>query len=134
MTVLLLCNIIYTEGKRNWNTLSSFTEKNQKNGDSPVEEFIDSLDVKHQAKALRVISLLKAYGNTLREPYSKPLIDGIFELRTSLGSDTMRILYFFSGGKIVVLTNSFVKKTQKTPRGEIETARKYKEDWIERRK
>lgn len=32
----------------------------KENGDSPVEEFIDSLDVKHQAKALRVISLLKA--------------------------------------------------------------------------
>ena len=46
----------------------------KENGDSPVEEFIDSLDVKHQAKALRVISLLKAYGNTLREPYSKPLM------------------------------------------------------------
>ena len=105
----------------------------KENGDSPVEEFIDSLGIKHQAKVLRVINLLKAYGSTLREPYSKPLSDGIFELRTSLGSDTMRILYFFSEGKIIVLTNGFVKKTQKTPRGEIEIAKNYKEDWIRRK-
>ena len=55
----------------------------KENGECPVELFIDSLDMKLQAKALRVINMLKAYGNTLREPYSKPRKGGIFELRTS---------------------------------------------------
>lgn len=106
----------------------------KENGECPVELFIDSLDMKLQAKALRVINMLKAYGNTLREPYSKPLKGGIFELRTSFGSDTIRLLYFFSDGHLVVLTNGFAKKTQKTPPGEIEMALRYKADWIRRKK
>lgn len=105
----------------------------KKDGESPVEVFLDSLDKKMRAKAVRAISLLKIYGNNLREPYSKSLRDGIFELRVSLGSDIVRILYFFSDGRIVVLTNGFVKKTQKTPSNEIETALRYRSDWLVRR-
>ena len=105
----------------------------KENGECPVEIFIDSLDIKLQAKVLRAMNMLKTYGNTLREPYSKLLRDGIFELRTSFGSDTVRLLYFFSSGRIIVLTNGFVKKTQKTPRSEIEMALKYKADWNRRR-
>lgn len=106
----------------------------KENGECPVELFIDSLEMKLQAKVLRAINMLKTCGNTLREPYSKPLKDGIFELRTSFGSDTVRVLYFFSEGRLVVLTNGFVKKTQKTPQKEIETALRYKADWIRRKK
>lgn len=64
-------------------------------GESPIECFLESLDMKMRTKALRVISMLKTYGNALREPYSKPLKEGIFELRVSLGSDIIRLLYFF---------------------------------------
>lgn len=103
-------------------------------GESPVEHFLDSLDMKMRAKVLRAISMLSAYGNTLRDPYSKPLRDGIFELRVSLGSDIIRMLYFFAEGRLVILTNGFIKKTQKTPPGEIEIALKYKADWLKRRK
>ena len=102
-------------------------------GESPIECFLESLDMKMRTKALRVISMLKTYGNALREPYSKPLKEGIFELRVSLGSDIIRLLYFFSGGRLVILTNGFVKKTQKTPVKEIETALKYKADWLRRK-
>ena len=102
-------------------------------GESPIECFLESLDMKMRAKALRAISMLKTYGNVLREPYSKPLKEGIFELRVSLGSDIIRLLYFFSGGRLVILTNGFVKKTQKTPVKEIETALKYKADWLRRK-
>ena len=105
----------------------------KENGESPVERFLDSLNVRMRAKALRAISMLSAYGNTLREPYSKPLRDGIFELRISLGSDIIRMLYFFAEGHLVILTNGFVKKTHKIPPGEIETALKYKADWLKRR-
>ena len=85
-------------------------------------------------KALRAIKLLADFGNTLREPDSKPIGDGIFELRAKLGTDIVRILYFFCEGQAVVLTNGFVKKTQKTPDNQIRQARIYRADYLERRK
>ena len=68
----------------------------------------------------------------LREPYSKPLENGILELRTKQGSDITRVLYFFIVGKKVVLTNGFVKKSQKTPKIEKKLAKTYKADYERR--
>ena len=78
----------------------------------------------------RTIETLQNNGNDLREPYSKYIDDGIFELRAKVGSDISRVLYFFFTGKRVVLTNGFVKKTQKTPAKEIELAKKYRKDFL----
>lgn len=85
-----------------------------------------------RAKLLKSIELLGDYGNSLREPYSKYLNDGIFELRIKQANDISRILYFFVVGKKIILTNAFIKKTQKTPKSEIEMAKKYRTDFIER--
>ena len=68
----------------------------------------------------------------MREPESKVLEDGILELRAKVGSDISRVLYFFMVGRKVVLTNGFVKKTQKIPREEIERAKKYIADYLSR--
>ena len=54
-------------------------------GTEPVKKFLDSLDVKMRAKMLRTVLLLAENGTQLREPYSKPLDDGIFELSARLG-------------------------------------------------
>lgn len=104
------------------------------NGEIPVIEFLDSLPLKLNAKALRDIDLLSEYGNTLREPYSKHIKEGIFELRTKFGSDITRIFYFFYVKEKIVLTNGFIKKTQKTPEKEIEKALIYKKDYDRRNK
>lgn len=104
----------------------------KENNDCPVEEFLDSLDSKMGAKVLGYISLLAQNGPLLRAPYSKHLDDGIFELRTQQGTDITRVLYFFFAGKNIVLTNGFVKKTQKTPPGEIALAKKYRADYLKR--
>lgn len=103
-----------------------------KDGRCPVQEFLDSLEPKLLAKTLRTIDLLEMNGPLLREPYSKPLENGIFELRSKQGSDITRVLYFFIIGKKAVLTNGFVKKTQKTPNEEKELAKKYKADYERR--
>lgn len=66
--------------------------------------------------SINTLDLLEMNGPLLREPYSKPLENGIFELRTKQGSDITRVLYFFIIGKKAVLTNGFVKKSQKTPK------------------
>lgn len=65
-------------------------------GRCPVQELLDSLEPKLLAKTLRTIDLLEMNGPLLREPYSKPLENGIFELRTKQGSDITRVLYFFN--------------------------------------
>lgn len=101
-------------------------------GSTPVREFLDSLEPKMKAKVLRTIDLLEQNGPALRLPYSRSLRDGIFELRTKQGSDITRVLYFFFIGEKAVLTNGFVKKTQKTPQSLIDLARKYKADYERR--
>ena len=84
-----------------------------------------------RAKALLMVALLKEHGANLRLPYSEQLEDGIFELRAKQGSNITRLLYFFFVGKNAVLTNGFVKKTQKTPRGQIDKAKEYRSDYLE---
>lgn len=102
-------------------------------GTCPVREFLDSLDEKMLAKLLGTISLLETNGTQLREPYSKPLGDGIFELRAKQSNNITRVLYFFVVGRQVILTNGFVKKTQKTPPEEIALAQKYRADYLHRK-
>ena len=101
-------------------------------GTEPAKDFILSLDKKMRAKMLRTISLLAGNGPDLREPCSKPLGDGIFELRAKVGSDISRVLYFFIVGRRVILTNGFIKKTQKTPPAELERAKRYRADYLGR--
>ena len=85
-----------------------FYEK--ENGDCPVEE----------------------KGNQLREPYSKLIDDGIFEIRCKVGNNITRLLYFFYYKGKIILTNGFVKKTQKTPLEEIKVAKARRTDYKRR--
>lgn len=98
-------------------------------GSRPAEEFILSQDVKMRTKLFLLLEFLEEQGPALREPYSKSLGDGIFELRAKQGSDISRVLYFFVVGRKIILTNGFVKKTQKTPVREIERAKRYRTDY-----
>ena len=83
-------------------------------------------------KMYGLIGILEERGNMLREPYSKYIEDGIFELRVKVGTDISRVLYFFYVGKKIILTNGFIKKTQKTPKKEIEKAKAYRENYLKR--
>ena len=102
-------------------------------GDQPARQFLLSLNVKMRAKMASMISLLQKNGYELREPYSKSLSEGIFELRAKVGSDITRVLYFFYVDRHIVLTNGFIKKTQKTPLREIKIAKKYRRDYLQRK-
>lgn len=107
-----------------------FYEK--ENGDVPVQDFLLSLDNKMRAKMVRAIALLEEKGTRIREPISKPLDDGIFELRAQISTDISRVLYFFVIGKHAILTHGFIKKTQKTPKSEIERAKRYRSNYLKR--
>ncbi len=102
-------------------------------GRLPVVDFLSGIkDDKLLAKIYRDIKLLEVSGNLLREPYSKALNNGLFELRTKQGTNISRIIYFFIVGNNIVLTNGFIKKTQKTPTSEIEKALEYRKDFLKR--
>ena len=66
------------------------------------------------------------------ETYLKHLenTDGLYEIRIQLGSDTFRIFCFFDQGQLVVVANGFQKKSQKTPRKELDRALKIKEEYF----
>ena len=103
-------------------------------GTKPAKAFVLGLEPKMKVKMFRTIDMLEKNGIELREPYSKHLEDGIFELRAQVGSDISRVLYFFIVGRKVILTNGFIKKTQKTPPDEIKRAKDYRTLYLERLK
>ena len=72
----------------------------------------------------------------LPETYFKHLegTDGLYEIRVQTGSDIFRIFCFFNQGQLVVVTSGFQKKTQKTPKQEIEKAIKIKEEYFNEKK
>lgn len=100
--------------------------------DKPMEDFLDSLDPKMRAKLVGILQILQEKGNSLREPYTKRLDDGIFEIRAKVGSNRSRTLFFFMVGRQIILTNGFIKKSQKTPSREIEIAKERRADYLER--
>ncbi|MDO5396525.1 MAG: type II toxin-antitoxin system RelE/ParE family toxin [bacterium] len=106
------------------------------NGEIPVLEFLLSLNPKMRAKAFSEIELLEKHGTNLREPYAKTIkgekYKGLFELRIKFSSDISRIFYFTFKDNKFVLLNGFTKKSNKTPKTELERAVKYKKDYESR--
>lgn len=102
-------------------------------GDKPALYFIKAQEAKMRAKIYKTLSMLEERGNELRMPHSEHLSEGIFQIRAQVGSDISRVLYFFVVGKKIIVTNGFIKKTQETPPTEIELAKKYRADYLNRR-
>lgn len=102
-------------------------------GGCPTAKFLDSLDIKMRAKCLRLLALLEHNGNDLKEPYSKAIGNGLYELRVKQGNNITRFLYFYSTEHRIIVTNGFVKKSQKIPKREITLANKYREEYLMRK-
>lgn len=104
------------------------------NNNSPVEAFLDSLTGKQAQKVLWVLQLIEELDVVPRQ-YFKKLVDseGIWEVRIQFGNDIFRLLGFDSGA-LLILTNGFAKKTQKTPPQEIALAIRRREEYLARRK
>jgi len=94
------------------------------------QTFFKKQSKKVKAKIVWTFDLVEAL-QRVPETYLKHLenTDGLYEIRVQLGSDIFRIFCFFDEGQLVVLANGFQKKTQKTPKQEIETALKIKEEY-----
>lgn len=92
-------------------------------GETPVNEFILSLELKAQSKIYNALELLKSFGVVVvGSPHIKKLTGTqLWELRI-LGSDSLRILYIAITGKTFLLLHGFKKKKDKTPPKEIRIA------------
>jgi len=97
---------------------------------NPVMEFILQRSPKEQAKILREIDLLEEFGFTLGLPYVKKVVNtGLWELRIRHGSNIYRMFYVEICNKFLLL-HGFQKKTDKTPKKEINVALKRLEEYL----
>ena len=94
------------------------------------EKFFIEQSSKVRAKILWTIELIEEL-EKVPEIYLKHIksTDGLYEIRIKLASNIYRIFCFFDQGKLIILTTGFQKKTQKTPKKEIERALKIKEEY-----
>jgi len=101
----------------------------------PVEEFLDSLTGNQADKVTWTLSLVEEL-QIVPKQYFKKLTgtDDIWEVRNELGNDIFRLLGFFESSNLVILTNGFAKKTQKTPTNEIVIAVERKKDYLNRKR
>ncbi len=91
------------------------------NGRIPLVDWLDLLPAKARAKCLNYMRLLATSGHELRRPAADIVRDGVYELRPSHRSVQYRILYFFHGRDVVVLSHGIIK-SRKVPDAEIERA------------
>lgn len=104
-------------------------------GKSPVEEFLDNLTAKQAKKVVWVLNMVEEHINVPSKYFKKMVnTDNLWEVRVNLGSNIFRILCFFDGSEIIILTHAFQKKTQKTPRQPIKIAEKRMKDYFKRKK
>lgn len=94
------------------------------------QDFFDKQTTKVKSKIVWTFELIEDL-QRVPETYLKHLenTDGLYEIRVQVASDIFRIFCFFDEGQLVVVANSFQKKTQKTPKKEIEMALKIKKEY-----
>ncbi len=102
-------------------------------GKCPVKDHLDSLTDNQITKIAWVLKLIREL-NKVPSKYFKKLIntEDIWEIRVGVGKNTFRLLGFFHVRELIILTNSFQKKSQKTPLKEIRLAEKRKKDFLSR--
>lgn len=98
------------------------------------KDYFDKFFVKQRQKVKdKIIWTFELIENLQRVPelYLKHIenTEGLYEIRVQMGSDIYRIFCFFDQGQLVVITNGFQKKTQKTPKQEIEMALRIKGEY-----
>lgn len=88
-----------------------------------VEEDILAMPPKIQARMIKLLELIEEHGAQLGPPHTESMGDGLFEIRAKAKEGIGRGLFCYMRGKHVYILRAFIKKTQKTPKKEIELAR-----------
>lgn len=94
----------------------------ESSGRSPVREFFESVGAGVQDSLAASIEILRRRNIQARSPLVRHLDGKLWELRDEVRTNIYRVIYFFYSGRRIVLLHAFQKKTQKTPRRELETA------------
>ena len=104
-------------------------------GACPVEEFLDGLNAKQAQKVLWVLRAVRELPQVPKQ-YFKKLAgsDDLWEVRAEFGGGAFRLLGFWDEGRLIILTNGFAKKTQKTPEREMALAEQRRRDYLSRKK
>ena len=89
---------------------------------------MSKLSDQERKKVLRALLLMES-SDKIPTHYIKYLEEEVFELRVSFGNNELRIFFIYDGDTIVVLFNGFRKKTQKTPRQELNKAKRLKNEY-----
>lgn len=90
---------------------------------SGVEDAITEMPPKIQAKMIRLLELIEEHGANLGVPHSTPMGDGLFEIRAKAKEGIGRALFCYMKGKHVYILYAFVKKSQKTPKKDLNLAK-----------
>ena len=99
-----------------------------KDGRDSVLQEIDSFGENNSIKVLKIVELLKTYGHSVLESHIKHIDGKIWEIKI----DRYRVLYFLHENQHYIQIRAFMKKTQKTPKSEIEIAEKRYKDYLYR--
>lgn len=103
-------------------------------GNRPVEKFLNLLDGDVREEIIATMEYIEASEQVARALFRKMKgTKDLWEVRVSYRSNIYRILCFFDGSKIVVAASGFQKKSQKTPKQEIDTAHKRQKDYYRHR-
>jgi phage-related protein len=99
-------------------------------GSVPLRDWLDRLPLKVRGKCFVTLERLKGLGNELRRPTADYLRDGIYELRVRFGNTNYRMLYFFAGRQIVVVSHGLTKE-QVVPVRDIALAEKRRQAFLD---
>jgi phage-related protein len=102
-------------------------------GQCPLREFLDALKTSDPGDFAAMVAGLAKHRRSHREPLSKALGNGLFELR-HVGRLNTRVFWFFMKGRRIIAVHGIRHKGQAIPARDLETARKRMRDWLERKK
>jgi phage-related protein len=99
------------------------------------EEFLSEQPIKVQNKIYKILEIVE-FQQIIPSKYLKHIeeTEGLYETRFSLGSNIWRVFCFFDEGKLIILLNGFQKKSQKTPKVEIDLALRLKSEYFKEKK
>lgn len=102
------------------------------NGHTEFLEYLESLNKKERAKLLAIIEMISTYGISIgiQHNWIKRIDKNLYEVRSRVGNNQQRGLYFHVEENRYIITHGFTKKTQKTPQREIDHAKELRLEYL----
>lgn len=97
-----------------------------------VERSILDMPPKIQARMLKLLELIEKHGANLGPPHTESMGEGLFEVRAKAQEGIGRSLFCYMKGRHIIILHAFIKKSQKTPKSDLDLARQRKAE-VERK-